>query len=433
MKPLRSVCILLLVIGLSLSGSVAAQKMRVHFIDVGQGASTLLEFPCAALLVDAGGEKNGDFESTEALMDYLDEFFEARPDLRNTLHSFILTHPHIDHTRGVKEVLGKYRVLNGVTNGLQFGSGKSGQNALHKKARDEEASGFGYRAIWVKDIPAGTGLTDNVIDPVACANVDPVITTLWGAQADNPGWTKDDFTNANNHSVVVRVDFGKASLLISGDLQETAIPGLIAHYKKSKLLDVDVYQVGHHGSHNATTQSLLKAMTPQMAVIAMGEPTRQTKWTAWDYGHPRANIVDLLQKGVSKSRPNTTALVATATKTFKSVPITKAVYATGWDGTVVLEADVSGSWKVVDVEAARVGSLPVTPSAPRAAGARKLNLNSATAEELATLPLIGPKRAADIVRYREEKGPFSNVEGLMQVEGIGAGTVSAVRHLVRTQ
>jgi competence ComEA-like helix-hairpin-helix protein len=281
------------------------------------------------------------------------------------------------------------------------------------------------------------GRTNEVIDPVDCKNmkppVDPIITALWGAQADNPGWTKEDFTNVNNHSVVLRVDFGKASLLISGDLQETAIAALIDHHKNSKLLDVDVYQVGHHGSHNATTQSLLKAMTPQMAVIAMGEATRHTKWTAWDYGHPRANIVDLLQKSVSKSRSKTTALVATGVKKFKSVPITKAVYATGWDGTVVLEADVSGSWTVVDIEAARVGSLPVTPSAPRAAGARKLNLNTATADEIATLPLIGPKRAADIVRYREAKGPFNDVEGLKQVEGIGEGTVSAVRHLVRTQ
>jgi competence ComEA-like helix-hairpin-helix protein len=429
MSSPRFVRIVLFVVGLSLAGSVAAQKMRAHFIDVGQGASTLLEFPCAAVLVDAGGEKNGDFESTEALMDYLDDFFERRTDLNNTLQSFILTHPHIDHTRGVKEVLGKYRVLNGVTNGLQFGSGKSGQNALHKKARNEEATGFGYKAIWLDEVRPGIGLTDEVIDPVACADVDPVITALWGAQADNPGWTKDEFTNVNNHSVVVRIDFGKASLLISGDLQETAIPGLIARYKQGKLLDVDVYQVGHHGSHDGTTQSLLKAMTPQMAVIAMGEPKRHAQWTAWDYGHPRADIVDLLQKGVSKSRPKTTALVASAVRKFKSVPITKAVYATGWDGTVVLEADVNGSWKVLDVEAARVGSLNVTPTA----GARKLNLNTASADELATLPLIGPKRAADIVRYREEKGPFSDVEGLKQVEGIGAGTVSAVRPLVKTQ
>jgi len=109
----------------------AGPTMRVHFMDVGQGAATLVEFPCANVLIDTGGESNGDFDSTVALMDYLDTFFSGRPD--KTLASLILTHPHIDHTRGVSAVLEKYKVRNAVTNGQETGSGKFGQIALHKK------------------------------------------------------------------------------------------------------------------------------------------------------------------------------------------------------------------------------------------------------------------------------------------------------------
>ena len=45
--------------------------MRVHLIDVGQGAATLIEFSCAAVLVDTGGESNDQFDSTTHLMTYL--------------------------------------------------------------------------------------------------------------------------------------------------------------------------------------------------------------------------------------------------------------------------------------------------------------------------------------------------------------------------
>src|SRR5258708_4434000 len=104
---------------LSPASIVVAQTMRAHFIDVGQGAATLIEFPCPAILIDTGGESNGEFDSTPALMDYLDTFFRRRTDLGSTFASIILTHPHIDHTRGVPDVIGKYKILNAVTNGLE--------------------------------------------------------------------------------------------------------------------------------------------------------------------------------------------------------------------------------------------------------------------------------------------------------------------------
>src|SRR4051812_40216303 len=83
-----------LTLWLALALPASSQTMRTHFIDVGQGASTLLEFPCAAMLIDTGGERNGEFDSTEELTSYLDDFFEQRPDLNKTLHSLMLTHPH---------------------------------------------------------------------------------------------------------------------------------------------------------------------------------------------------------------------------------------------------------------------------------------------------------------------------------------------------
>ncbi|CAB1061555.1 hypothetical protein D1BOALGB6SA_6330 [Olavius sp. associated proteobacterium Delta 1] len=60
-----------------------------------------------------------------------------------------------------------------------------------------------------------------------------------------------------------------------------------------------------------------------------------------------------------------------------------------------------------------------------AAEAKKININSASAEELTQLKGIGPSHAAKIVAYREKNGPFKMPEDLMQVSGIGQKTFEA--------
>ena len=86
-------------------GTVAALSaepaMKVHFIDVGQGAATLLEFPCGAMLIDTGAQ---DQEHVDNLIDYLRDFFTRRKDLKSTLLQVTTTHPHIDHTMGLQRM-----------------------------------------------------------------------------------------------------------------------------------------------------------------------------------------------------------------------------------------------------------------------------------------------------------------------------------------
>ena len=60
----------------------------------------------------------------------------------------------------------------------------------------------------------------------------------------------------------------------------------------------------------------------------------------------------------------------------------------------------------------------------------KLNINTATAEELETLPGIGERKAAAIVEHRGANGPFERVEDLVEVSGIGEGILASIRDLV---
>jgi competence protein ComEA len=72
---------------------------------------------------------------------------------------------------------------------------------------------------------------------------------------------------------------------------------------------------------------------------------------------------------------------------------------------------------------------PPVNGTPDAVG--PLDLNAATEDELLALPGVGPVLAAAIVRHREETGPFTSVDGLLDVSGIGPARLESLRDLVR--
>jgi competence protein ComEC len=399
-----------------------AQEMQVHFINVGQGSATLLEFPCGAALIDTGGENNEQFRSTEALTAYLDQFFNRRTDLNKTIQLLVITHPHIDHTLGIRDVIQNYKVKNVITNGQEFGSGRYQQAWLHAHIASAEATAattddIGYHEAILTNIPP-TGLTNAIIDPINCSGADPSIKLLWGRVPTDPGWGKNrygklNFDNNNNHSVVIRVDFGEASLLLTGDLETEAIHDLLTKYQGTTTLDTDVYLAGHHGSRNGSTLELIEAVTPEMAVISFGDPDREAYWTAWKYGHPNISIVTMLESNCTSLRTPKDVLVGNGPENFNYHTITKAIYGTGWDGNITLQATWAGAWSYLDPNALA-----------------KININTASPQQLATLPSIGPVKAQAIVTYRQRNGNFSSIEDIVNVTGIGPATLARIRQRV---
>jgi len=344
--------------------STPGPVMKLHVLDVGQGDALIVELPCGAMLVDTGGETTAasggspGFDSDDALEAQLAAFFASRPDLHDTLDVVVLTHPHLDHTHGVPRLIdmveaGHLHILNVVTNGDEsgFDSGLDEQIQLHDFADADPSIGRWYV---LQRKTTAAGFTNDIIDPFgACAaggGLDPSVTALWGRiDQDNPlsaTWDPADLDNANNHSVVLRVQLGQGSMLLTGDLEEAGIAALIAQYKDTGLLDVDVYKVGHHGSYNGTTAALVNLMTPRVAVISSGPDDRIGTYTAYAYGHPRWHAVsDLLgdvdSHGVTGTRPLAIdAPVATAYADdhgiFEPIHVARAVYCTGWEHHAVV-------------------------------------------------------------------------------------------------
>jgi competence protein ComEC len=329
-------------------------SMTLHVIDIGQGASSLLEFPCGAVLIDTGGEKNEQFDSWDALRDYLDAFFARRRDLDRTLDLVVVTHPHIDHTRNLEAVLARYRVKNVIDNGARDGEiGIEPQQAMHLWV-EERAGQVGYRPVFAHEIDE-SGLTDAVIDPVGACDrsaIDPEIRALWGGVTE-----AEQGSNANDHSVVLRVDFGSASFMLSGDIERLAIARMTRLYEKNQgMLDVDVYLVPHHGSRNSTSAHFVRLVRPKVAVISAGPYYRNEDWTARRFGHPHREAINHLldeEHGVSMRRERPIEAMVGVRGAWKETPsefekrvIERAIYVTGWDGSVRVVAGAEGDLRV---------------------------------------------------------------------------------------
>ncbi len=318
--------------------STPSDRIAIHYINVDQGSAALLEFPCGAILIDAGGRNNA---STTHLINYLETFFERRDDLGRRLDAVFLTHNHDDHDRALFRVAQTFRVRGYVHNGQpRTESSGAGRMIAHADGASPPIPHLAITAARVA--AAGTaGVGGSIVDPLACPRVNPRIRVLSGGQGTSSG----EFRNPNNHSLVVRVDYGQASFLFTGDLEVAGIERLLARYAGTRALDVDVYVAGHHGADNGTTLPLVNAVTPEIAVISMGPPTQIRGKTAWSHGHPRQVTVELLERVISRRRASPiTVMVAEGSQDFHTLdhPLADAIYGTAWDGDVVVSAGADG-------------------------------------------------------------------------------------------
>ena len=87
----------------------------------------------------------------------------------------------------------------------------------------------------------------------------------------------DDYKDLNDFSIVSRFDFGNKSILVTGDAEEKAEKDIM---QSGAYLNADILKVGHHGSDTSSSKAFLEAVSPEVAVICVGEGNK--------YGHPMA-------------------------------------------------------------------------------------------------------------------------------------------------
>lgn len=232
------------------------------FLDVGQGDCLFFRGPDGkTLLIDAGPA--GSFRTIRA---HLRAWEVERLDV------VIATHLHADHIGSLAEILDHYEVGAFYMTPYDYESSVYANllETLERTALEPRTLYAGANVL----IPWSEGCEIRVLSPF-----------------DAP------YTEYNDTSFVLRISYGSNAVFCTGDAGEVAERFLVKAFN-NHLLKADILKVGHHGSDDATSEKLLDAVQPAVAVVSVGASN--------DYGLPDESVLARLQaRGVTVYRTDT--------------------------------------------------------------------------------------------------------------------------------
>ena len=219
----------------------ANSTMEVHFIDVGQGDSTLLKCDGYNMLIDAADSSQG-----TAIQLYLQK------QNIDTLTTLVLTHPDADHIGGAPTVITKFSIETVYMSDF----------TKDNKTYDNLLQALSYKNLnWSKPNAGDSFMLGSAKVTFIAPN----------ATYDTP----------NNASLGLLIEHGNNTFLFTGDAEEEAEQDIISNGINIK---ADVYHAGHHGSRSSSSENFLDAVSPSFSVISCGEDN--------SYGHPHAQTLN---------------------------------------------------------------------------------------------------------------------------------------------
>jgi competence protein ComEC len=252
------------------SAPQADGKLKIDFLDVGQGDAALVTFPDGrTMLVDGGGRPDyrADGETFQPDIprigeSVVSEFLWERG--YSHVDFLVATHADTDHIQGLRDVAQNFGI---------------GSVLVGRMATQDPDFAELYNAARSGETPItiiGSGDEFNI----GGATI----------QIFNPPKEEVQSERSNNSSIVMKISFGARSFLLTGDVEREAESSLATYYTRD--LQSDVIKVAHHGSRTSSIETFVRAVSPDMAVISVGRRSR--------FGHPHPEVVEQWQKAGAK-------------------------------------------------------------------------------------------------------------------------------------
>lgn len=220
-------------------------QLKVHFIDVGQADSILVQQGSYSMLVDAGN--NGD---ASTIKNYLTK------EGISELQYFVGTHVHEDHIGSADYIINSFKV----------GKVYFPKNTSSTKTFQDFVTAVKNKSLKLTVPTIGESFKLG----------EATVTVL----APNSAEYKD----TNDYSIVLKVTFGSTSFLLTGDAEAVSEKEMI---DKGLNLEATVLKVGHHGSESSSSEAFLNKVKPKYAVISVGAGN--------SYGHPSQAVMNRLK------------------------------------------------------------------------------------------------------------------------------------------
>ena len=224
----------------------------IHVVDVGQGDCMVIQSAQGNVLIDTG---------PDAMETELRAYLKSRG--LDRFAYVILSHPHDDHVGNADIILREFQVDRLISAESQ----STAQAWLDvKNALGEAQSKLATE--WIKPLEEDVYWVGKLRIEVIHAPA-------------------EDNTGGNEDSLILRLDYGENSLLVTGDAEHETEAHLLESVEKERLC-ADLLKVAHHGSSGSSSQAFLETVNPAIAVISAGEGN--------GFGHPHAEVLVLLRK-----------------------------------------------------------------------------------------------------------------------------------------
>ncbi len=230
--------------------------LSVHFLNVGQGDSILIQTPYQQnILIDGGGTPFSDFDlGKKVILPYLRRLGVNGIDL------MVLSHPDLDHIEGLLPVLREMKVNMVIDSGI---------NAPHIQYLE-------YLSL-IKDNPE---IAYYQAQPGDIIRLTPDLEIIILNSLNSLKYSQE--SNFNNHSIVLKLLYKNTSFLFTGDIEERVELELLS---RGDLLRSDILKVAHHGSITSSSMAFLEKVRPEVAVISVGVN---------NFDHPHQDVMDRL-------------------------------------------------------------------------------------------------------------------------------------------